>query len=219
MQSGSEKHVYFVRHGESDSNADGVFRGNKAALTDKGQQQATVVAERIQRIGVDALISSTWIRARQTADAIAERTSLPIEESDLFVERRRPSAMLGRRYKDPEVIAIMHSVFEGDLTPGHRHSDEENVDDLRERANAALSFLMDHTASRICVVTHGNFLAALFSAALNPAFSGSEFRNAIDGIHMSNTGISYLRYEVPFLGEHNERRWRIVSWNDSAHLG
>jgi len=58
-----EKHVYLVRHGQSDSNVDGVYRGRDAVLTDTGREQARIVAERIERIGVKALITSKFPRA------------------------------------------------------------------------------------------------------------------------------------------------------------
>lgn len=219
MPSDNEKDVYFVRHGESDSNVDLVYRGKDALLTEKGKEQARIVAERIERIGVDAIISSPYPRTMKTAEAIAERVNLPIEESELFVERRRPSTLAGLPLKGSDALAIIREMTDGYLINGHRHSDEENLDDLRTRANAALGFLLAHPAQRICVVSHGMFLRVLFCAILDPAFTGRDFRNAIDGISTSNTGVSHIRYQAPWQGLTEEKRWIVASWNDRAHLG
>src|SRR3989344_2829849 len=125
-----EKHVYFVRHGESDSNADGVHRDTEAVLTEKGHGQARIVAKRIARIGVDAIIASSSTRTVETAEVIGRVIGLPVEKNDLFVERRRPSFVVGRRIDDSDVRKAMHELFEGDRESGHRHSDEENLEDL-----------------------------------------------------------------------------------------
>lgn len=213
-----EKHIYFVRHGESESNADGIHRGADSLLTDTGKAQAAMVAERIRKIGVDALISTTYPRARATAEAISTQCSLPVEENDLFVERRRPSAVKGLNGQSPEVKKIMHEVFDGYVIPGHRHSDEENYEDLKERANRCFTFLENHPAPRICVVTHGLFMRILFAAALNKDFTGRDLQAAIDGLETSNTGITYMQY-APRYGNDPALYWRVISWNDSAHLG
>lgn len=214
-----EKHVFFVRHGESNSNVDGVHRGSKAELTEKGIQQARDVASRIKRIGVDTLISSPYLRARQTAEIISEACHLSIEESDLYIERRRPSSVHGLPHSNPESRTIMKAIFDGYTLEGHRHSDEENIDDLKERARTALSFLAKHPSDKICVVTHGLFLRVLFASVLDSDFSGSHLQNALKGLETSNTGISHFVLKEHFDEFGGETGWVVNQWNDSEHLG
>ncbi|MBI2410150.1 histidine phosphatase family protein [Candidatus Kaiserbacteria bacterium] len=216
-----EKHVYFVRHGESESNAGGRHHGSTALLTEKGKEQARIVAERIAKIGVEALVSSSFPRAMATAEPIHELTGLPVEESDMFVERRRPSFVIGRSIEDHEVKRAMGEIFEGYVSKGHRHSDEENFDDLRTRAAGALTFLEHHPSSRICVVTHGTFLRVLFCAAMHGKdFTGENLQHAIRALATSNTGVSHFRFgELSIDSPVPVTRWIVVNWNDSAHLG
>jgi 2,3-bisphosphoglycerate-dependent phosphoglycerate mutase len=216
-----EKHIYFVRHGESDSNVDGVVRGDAAMLSEKGKEQAAVVAKRIKKIGVDAIVSSPYPRTMDTAKAISQEVDLLIEENDLFVERRRPSELLGRSYlHDEESKNIMYEIFDGYASENHRHSDEEAFTDLRTRANAALNFLAAHPAERICVVTHGLFLRMLFCAALNgPNFSGIDLQNAMRTAETDNTGVSHLYLHEDHFSSVPTKHWVIKNWNDSAHLG
>jgi broad specificity phosphatase PhoE len=216
-----EKHVYFVRHGESDSNADGIARGQAAMLSEKGKEQARIVAKRIHKIGVDALVSSPYARTLDTAKAIAQEIGLPIEQSDFFTERRRPSGIIGSSWMtNTETRSILHQVFDGYKDETHRHSDEENFSDLRERANAALNFLANHPKDRICVVTHGIFLRVLLAAVLNgPDFSGLDMQNAIRSVEMDNTAVSHLVLREDHHASVPQQRWVIKNWNDSAHLG
>jgi broad specificity phosphatase PhoE len=215
-----EKHIYFVRHGESNSNVDGLHRGPHATLTERGHEQAAALAERIERIGVDALVSSSYLRTLETAEHISTRLGLPVEQSELFVERRRPSIALNRAISDPEAKTVMQKIFEGYADENHRHSDEENFEDLRERGNAALDFLIAHPAQRICVVTHGLFLRLLFCAALNGTnFSGRDYQRTFVGLETSNTGVSHFVYKTDPFSLSGAQKWIVVNWNDSSHLG
>ncbi len=207
-----EKHLYFVRHGESISNKEKIFHGARAPLTAAGKEQAEAVAERFTRIGIDALVSSSYIRARETAEPIAHVLGLPIEESDLFVECRRPSLQAGKAHGDPGMIEMSSELIENYSKNGYRHSDEENFDDIKARALRAVAFLEQHPAERICITTHGIFLRALFCAFVDgPDFTGVDFQRAYRSMGTVNTGISYI-HTYPY-------GWLVSSWNDSNHLG
>jgi broad specificity phosphatase PhoE len=214
-----EKHFYFVRHGQSNSNADGVMRGSAAELNETGHEQAQVVAERLARIGVEALIVSPYERTRDTARYAAEKLGLIAEESALFTEYRGPSGRIGQHRDTPGVKDLSTEIFDGYLIPGHRHSDEENFDDLKERSLAGLAFLVAHPQSKVAVVTHGLFMRILFCAALfGEDFTGREMRNCMRALEMNNTGISHFVYkDDPF--EQDKPRWYVRNWNDSSHLG
>jgi 2,3-bisphosphoglycerate-dependent phosphoglycerate mutase len=215
------KYVYFVRHGESDSNADGIVRGHAASLSEKGREQAIFVAERIRKIGVDAIVSSPYIRTVDTAKAISEAIQLPIQENELFVERRRPSETIGLNYKtNAEHKTIMQEVFDGYAKETHRYSDEENFTDLRIRANAALDFLASYPKDRICVVTHGIFLRVLLCAAIHgEEFTGKEFQAFMRSAETDNTGVSHFMLEDDNFSSIPKQQWIIKNWNDSTHLG
>lgn len=67
--------LYFIRHGESQANAEGVIAGSTdVLLTERGIEQAREVAEVIllRGIQIDTIISSTLSRAYDTAKIIAE---------------------------------------------------------------------------------------------------------------------------------------------------
>ena len=70
-----------VRHAEAAAGDPDELR----ALSPAGEEQARALAHRIaSEHGVDAVLSSPLLRARQTADAIARAAGLDVQSSDLL---------------------------------------------------------------------------------------------------------------------------------------
>jgi broad specificity phosphatase PhoE len=71
-----EQMIYFMRHGESQANADSVFAGPsyKAPLTELGKSQAQLEGARIKSQGItfDRIIASPIERAKETAELLAD---------------------------------------------------------------------------------------------------------------------------------------------------
>ena len=78
--------LIFVRHGETDWNAQHRWQGHSdTALNEVGREQARRLADELEP--VDALYSSDLARARETAEIIAERLSLEIRLDPRLRER------------------------------------------------------------------------------------------------------------------------------------
>jgi probable phosphoglycerate mutase len=79
--------IYVTRHGETDYNVAGRFTGSTdVPLNDKGKAQAAELAERLQGMTFDAVISSPMLRARQTADIVCAALGMEYETCEHFVE-------------------------------------------------------------------------------------------------------------------------------------
>lgn len=205
------KHIYLVRHGQTDSNVDGIFRGRESALTDTGREQARVVATRIGAIEPTALVSSSFPRALETAEAIARETGLSVESSDLFTEWLEASALFGKSRTDPGTRPILDAI-DGQQSLDYKHSDDESFAELLVRGQTALDFLRDHTSERICVVTHGAFLRILFGCVVfREDFTRQEFMRLFKNFRSMNTGVSHMRYS-------EQKGWQFLTLNDDAHL-
>ena len=80
------KHIYFVRHGESVSNAGGITMEHaKIPLTPRGYAQAIAVAGQLPAKPVRVL-SSAFLRARETAKPYSERVGVMVEVQPLLNE-------------------------------------------------------------------------------------------------------------------------------------
>lgn len=75
--------VYFIRHGESQANYDGVIAGwSDSLLTEKGRRTAEEAAQQLIAKGLvfDSIYTSTLSRARETAEIIARTIGYPIAD-------------------------------------------------------------------------------------------------------------------------------------------
>ncbi len=72
--------IVLARHGESEANLVGEFsnRGTKHPLTELGRAQAADLGERLADLGVDRILTSPILRARQTAAIVGERLGVPV---------------------------------------------------------------------------------------------------------------------------------------------
>lgn len=210
------KTIFFVRHGESESNAGPVYKGFDARLTEKGREQARLIARRCAALDFEVIISSTMPRALDTARAIASEAKKPIIESELFWERKRPSAQMGMEKRSPEAERINTVIFENFLVPGARHSDEENFEDLKARAGSALAYVVSRPEKRILVATHGIFMRMVLAhAVMGSDLTGGVALAFLRSFKTKNTGLTVL--------EHGDGKayspWEVLTWNDHAHLG
>ena len=133
-----------VRHGESTANVRGRVTDAPGShpLTQRGKIQAAAVAEELAHIDVSALLTSPFLRARQTARIIGRRIGLDPEVDDRLAERRfgELAGVLAEKW--------LASVLDGKLG---RHS--ERWEDLERRA---MGFVRSMGARKgtVVAVTH-----------------------------------------------------------------
>jgi len=76
---------WFLRHGETDWNAQGISQGNvDIPLNGTGIAQARTAAEKLRNRGIATIVASPLSRARVTAQFVGEALGLPVAvDSDL----------------------------------------------------------------------------------------------------------------------------------------
>jgi probable phosphoglycerate mutase len=207
--------VYFVRHGESEGNVGSIRQGPHSPLTKHGRKQANFIADRVARLEVDTLVSSTMKRAVETAEIIGQRIEKPFETSELFIERRRPKEQIGNAKNSPLALEAETAIIQNFTVPGFRYSDEENFDDLKKRAEAALEFLVQKSTNRVVVVTHGFFLRVLAAyAVFGKSLTAPVCDRFIQKFHTENTGITVFGFDQ----NRTQSPWWLWVWNDHSHL-
>ncbi|HET7069599.1 MAG TPA: histidine phosphatase family protein [Nocardioides sp.] len=135
---GEARTLVVVRHGETDWNRSGRAQGHAdIPLNDTGRVQAQAVARLLAGFGPVRLWSSDLVRARQTAEAIAETTGLAMEcdsrlrEYDVGERSGLTLQEAAERY--PEEYAAYRSRRSATLVPG-----EETTEQVRDRVVPAL---------------------------------------------------------------------------------
>jgi broad specificity phosphatase PhoE len=216
LNSSIKKIVYFVRHGQSLDNVAPVFQSEHSPLSDTGHKQATFIAKRVSGLPFDKIISSPLTRTRQTAEHIIKATGKPVEYSDLFVERIKPSSCSGKPYTDQQANRTWRAWEESFKLPNKKVEDGENYHQIIKRADSALGFLLSQEAATLLVVTHGYFLRTLTArVVLGNELSIEAFRNFQRVVGMENTGVTVMVYADSF---EQSACWRLWVYNDHAHL-
>ncbi len=121
--------IYFVRHGQSTANAGGVTMAHAAIpLSELGRRQAAMVAELLD-VEPILLLSSTYVRAVETARPFSEKTGCPITPPPLLHEfsaldagliecmvtaQRRPMADAFWSQADPDLLRFQRRRRGGD---------------------------------------------------------------------------------------------------------
>jgi broad specificity phosphatase PhoE len=207
------KQILFVRHGQCAANLGLGCHGNpESPLTDEGRRQAEVLAARLVNIPIDAIISSTDLRARQTAEIIGEHVGKPIETSALFREQRSPSILWGKPFNDAEAERIQAEIQAHRGEPGWHYSDEDNFEERIARAGQCIEYLAARPESKLLVVSHASHIKTIVAHMLYGAdITVSEYHAIKMFLDFENTGISDIRW--------SGKNWFIAHWNDIAHFG
>lgn len=93
--------IYFIRHGETVSNQVKKVQGVDDPLSETGIEQVKKLAERLIEVKPEAIYTSSLLRAVETSKIISEKLNLPINQTDLLAEIRRPSKLVGLSHNDP----------------------------------------------------------------------------------------------------------------------
>ncbi|MEO0603425.1 MAG: histidine phosphatase family protein [Myxococcota bacterium] len=155
--------VYFVRHGQTDWNAEGRVQGRlESTLTPLGRDQARATAERIATLGVDGIVASTALRARQSAEILAEVTGLAPRYDERLVEWDA-GEWSGHLYA--ELVESWSDAFAAWTddpwsvpAPGG-----ETFTDLVTRGRPALDEVLASDVARVAMVFHGFIGRALLA--------------------------------------------------------
>ena len=79
--------LFLVRHGRTDWNKEGVFRGHKdVPLDEVGRKEALLVGERLKGEGIKGVYSSPLSRAKETAEAIAQFHNAEVEVVEELID-------------------------------------------------------------------------------------------------------------------------------------
>ena len=200
--------LYLIRHGETDWNAERRCQGfSDRPLNETGRRQAEATAARLSEIEVEAVYSSSLVRASELGQAVANYHDLPVQTIDALKELNqgdfeglalsdlveKHSAFLQRWFLDPADVRV----------PGG-----ESMRELQTRAWAAIEEIVArHDSGAVVVVAHNLCNTALLCHIMQ--LDLTHFRR----IRQDEAAINV----VEFGG-----RWPhpvVLSLNDTCHLG
>jgi broad specificity phosphatase PhoE len=159
--------LYLIRHGESELNFQRIFAGpgSDPALTTSGAHQASLQAANWKNTPFSAIYSSPSLRARQTAQIMAEGRDLKLHVSDQLREVNIGS-LDGQSIDNPENLAVYRSViskWEQDIRTAGFPSGER-LEDVEERFRVFMKAIPEsYSKAPVLVAGHGIlFMAVLW---------------------------------------------------------
>ena len=197
--------LLLIRHGESTWNREGRVQGwLDPPLSERGVQQAALLAERLRAQPIDALYASPLQRARATAQAIADLKGLPLSVDDRLREHRLGGIQGLTADEIASKFPQLHArVGQTDLWVSA--PDEEPLEEFSERMRLCGAALAErHAGQTIAVVSHGGSINRLLMAWL-----GIDVRRH-PVFHLDNASITQVRLQGALV--------QVMVLNDCSHL-
>ncbi len=156
--------LHFIRHGETDWNAEGRIQGQKeSVLSEQGRRQAADLRQRLRHCNFDRIYSSTSQRARQTAEIafghLPGQVTFLDSLREIYLARWEGYLYAEIEASDPEAIFAFRN------TP-HEFNVEgaETFHDLQQRALTAVANIIDECAGQsVVIVSHGAWIKSVIS--------------------------------------------------------
>jgi broad specificity phosphatase PhoE len=174
--------IYVLRHGETFENTHGIMQGNmETLLNEKGRKQAISVRDKVKKAGIDLVISSPKVRAKETA--ILAAPGIPLIEDDRLLSRN-------------------HGEFEGlkrdeinlkdywNIKKNIQYQKAESVGELFNRVSSLLNDIsIKYSDKTVMLVTHSG-LARVFYYYFNGFPSDGDLTG------YESTNCSFEKYEL-----------------------
>ena len=199
--------IILVRHGETPWNVEGRYQGQEdIPLSERGLEQARLLAEGLRDIHIDAAVASPLKRSFVTCKTSADLHGIEVEIDERLTEINHGS-WEGCYAKDiqakyPEAFLLWHT--KPHLV--HMPDGGECLEDVRKRAMAAMEDIVERFPNMtVLEAAHDAVNRAILCDIL-----GMDMAHFWQ-MKQDNTCVNVLEYEA---GE-----WRLVLLNSTHHMG
>lgn len=178
--------IILIRHGETIWNAARIMQFPDTPLSARGELQAQGVAERLRGEPIAAILASDYLRARQTAAAVATVTGLPVRPSTLLRERNFGA------HRGTAVDALEVDVF----APGYHPPEGESEAEFDTRVALAWQEMLEAAADLagdLVVVSHALLVRGVIERHLDTSTLVAEDAP----LRLPNTAVTVFQREPP----------------------
>ena len=213
----NERNLYFIRHGESESNVLTELAAGPnydSPLTKLGERQAKALGERFkeEEIRFDFVFTSQLVRATKTAEIMLKHSNnnfVPTKKSEKLNELQIPR---WRGEKRRKVLTAEVEASWGKNGKFYSPEDGESEYEVQKRFSSLIDeeIIFNDKISKInsilniAIISHGNAFRCFFQHVL-------EFdQSFIKKMQVDNTSISQFKFD--------SNGWNLIRLNDSGHL-
>lgn len=199
--------LYIVRHGETVWNTEKRMQGrHDSSLTERGVEQAELLAERLKNINFSVIYSSPLGRTVKTSQIIGLQRNLPIIKEDRLIEMdlgdwegltqeqilKKNEEQLYNFWNKPQLY----------ISDGG-----EEFSDVRKRIKPLIKDIENkHDNEKILLVTHSITLKTIMSN-----FEGRSLEKFWESPYIHQASVSIV--------EINNGQATVITHGDSSHLG
>jgi len=149
--------IFLLRHAETESNRKGLLSSfSEDPLTDKGVAQSFDIVDSLEKLEIQTILCSPYLRALETIKPFSRAVGMEIEMHRSLAE--------GQLVLDTSVKPINPSYC--------KVSDHPILDETQEqfvgRAFSAAQFILNQKNNRILVVSHGHMIRELLNIFIKP---------------------------------------------------
>lgn len=139
--------IYVLRHGETEENTRGIMQGNmETILNETGREQARAMQEKVKEAGIDLVITSPKVRAKETAILAAPGIEM-IEDKRLL--SRNHGEFEGMRRDEID----LHDYW--NIKKNVQYERAESVGEIFNRISSLLNDILENYSDRtVLLVTH-----------------------------------------------------------------
>ncbi len=213
------KKLYLIRHGETVGNVKNEVQGDDDPISAVGLEQAEKVANFLSDKPSFRLFSSDYPRALATAEKVALKNQVNIEERTYLREFTRPSMFVGKEREGEKYKEFLRLADENIEDKNWHYSDEENFFDLNKRVEEFFAE-METIDGDVVVVSHARTLILIiarifYQNPVTPALwvktaNSFDIKNGSISTFVYGEGHSSNPYDFPY--------WRILELFYTDHL-
>ena len=203
----SNTRICFVRHGETNWNAERRMQGHiDIPLNANGISQAERLANALIRVkhSFDVIYSSDLERALHTANAVARALSLDVQITPRLRERN-VGKLQGLLLSEAPVL--LPEIWQRHIARelDHDLGGGESIRTFHQRMQDILElFLNEHHGQSVLAVSHGGSLDMIYRIVTQQALDAE--RVAV----VPNTSLNWIT--------HDGSTWSVECWADTSHL-
>lgn len=198
--------IRLIRHGETDWNKERRMQGRvERPLNIYGLRQAHSCSKYLSKFKIDAIYSSSQLRAVQTAEIISAKSNLEVIKSKEIQEINLGTWEGSTWQQISANNSEIFSLFEQgkDLSKIYKG---ESWEEVQKRSLNFIYSLREKNQNEILIVTHSGVIKCLICAVLNLGISE---RNNFEIANLSISSIKYLR---------ESSKWKLESLNENNYL-
>lgn len=200
------KHIFIIRHGETDNNKIHRFqgRGINASINEKGREQAEAIAEALSKYPIEKVVTSSLIRTTETAEPLIEQKN-PVVESYEELDEMGFGDYEGAYFHDiiDDIKVLQRRWESGDVS--HAIAGGESPQDVYDRASTKLTEILKNSEEEyIAFYLHGRLIRILLSGLLGLGLS------KMQEIEHENGAINHLTWDGNNLN--------VIELNMTGHL-